>query len=104
MFEKIRGNEFLTRKINELAENLLNEGDVDSLKEMARRKTGSWRNFVAMYKQGGHPDALRRHDGGPLGKIEVECEDLKPQEIMEGLGGKYIKAPVHGTVRSWPEA
>ncbi len=80
MFEKF-GEMSSYEEINELAENLLNEGDMDSLKEMAE-ENGILEEFVAMYKQGDIP-ALCDAMTAAVGKIEVEYEDLKPQEIME---------------------
>ena len=88
MFEKF-GEMSSYEEINELAENLLNEGDMDSLKEMAE-ENGILEEFVAMYKQGDIP-ALCDAMTAAVGKIEVECEDLKPQEIMEDWV-EYIKA------------
>lgn len=68
-------------EINELAENLFNEGDTDSLKAMAK-ENGIQEDFVEMYLQGSIPvlcDALT----AALGKIDMEAAELKPKEIME---------------------
>lgn len=80
MFEKFgEFNSF--GEINELAENLFNEGDVESLKVMAK-ENGIQRDFVEMYLQGNIPflcDPLT----AAMGKIDVEAAQLKPKEIME---------------------
>lgn len=68
-------------EINELAENLFNEGDIESLKAMAK-ENGIQNEFVQMYLQGDIPvlcDPLT----AAMGKIDVEVAELKPQEIME---------------------
>lgn len=68
-------------EINELAENLFNEGDIESLKAMAK-ENGIQNEFVQMYLQGDIPvlcDPLT----AAMGKIDVEVAELKPKEIME---------------------
>ena len=80
MFEKF-GEMNSYKEINELAENLFNEGDVESLKTMAR-ENGIQNEFVEMYLQGDIPvlcDSLT----AAMGKIDVEVAELKPKEIME---------------------
>lgn len=80
MYEKF-GELNSCEEINELAENLFNEGDADSLKDMAK-ENGIPTEFVEMYLQGDIPllcDPLT----AALGKIEVEVEDLEPKEIMQ---------------------
>lgn len=80
MFDKF-GEMNSYKEINELAENLFNEGDQESLKEMAK-ENGIMQEFVEMYLQGDIPvlcDPLT----AALGKIDVEAEELKPKEIME---------------------
>ncbi len=69
------------KDINELAENLFNEGDLDSLKAMAA-ENGIPKEFVEMYLDGQTPE-LCDAETAALGKIDVECRDLKPKEIME---------------------
>lgn len=80
MFEKF--GEFDSHKeINELAENLFNEGDFKSIKDVAK-ENGIDAEIVEMYIKGEVPelcDALT----AALGKIEVESAELKPKEIME---------------------
>ena len=79
MFEKF-GEMDSFREINELAENLFNEGDVGSLKAMAE-ENGIDKDIVDLYLQGEVPvlcDPLT----AALGKIEIECKELKPKEIM----------------------
>lgn len=80
MFEKF-GEFDSFEEINELAENLFNEEDIESLKAMAR-ENGIQNDFVEMYIQGDIPvlcDPLT----AAMGKIDVEEADLKPKEIME---------------------
>ena len=80
MFEKF-GELNSFGEINELAENLFNEGDVESLKAMAK-ENGIQNEFVKMYLQGDIPvlcDPLT----AAMGKIDVEVAELKPKEIME---------------------
>lgn len=80
MFEKF--GEFDSHKeINELAENLFNEGDLKSIKDVAK-ENGIDAEIVEMYIKGEVPelcDALT----AALGKIEVESAELKPKEIMQ---------------------
>lgn len=80
MFEKF-GEFDSFKEINELAENLFNEGDIDSLKAMAK-ENGIQEELVEMYLQGDLPmlcDAVT----AAIGKIEIEAAELKPKEIME---------------------
>lgn len=80
MFDKF-GELNSCEEINELAENLFNEGDIDSLKVKAK-ENGIQEDFVEMYLQGDIPvlcDALT----AALGKIDIEAAELKPKEIME---------------------
>lgn len=80
MFDKF-GEMNSYKEINELADNLFNEGDQESLKGMAK-ENGIMQEFVEMYLQGDIPvlcDPLT----AALGKIDVEAEELKPKEIME---------------------
>lgn len=80
MFDKF-GEMNSYKEINEMADNLFNEGDQESLKEMAK-ENGIMQEFVEMYLQGDIPvlcDPLT----AALGKIDVEAEELKPKEIME---------------------
>ena len=72
MFEKF-GELNSFGEINELAENLFNEGDTESLKAMAKED---------MYLQGEIP-VLCDQLTAALGKIDVEVAELKPKEIME---------------------
>ena len=69
------------KDINELAENLFNEGDIDSLKAMAA-ENGIPKDIVDLYLDGQTPE-LCDAETAALGKIDVECRDLKPKEIME---------------------
>lgn len=69
------------KEINELAENLLNEGDTKSLEAMAE-ENGIQEEFVEMYLQGDIPELCDPLTAA-LGKLEVEAAELKPEEIME---------------------
>lgn len=80
MFDKF-GEMDTFGEINELAENLFNEGDTASIKTMAK-ENGIDKEYVEMYLSGDIPvlcDAMT----AALGKIDVEVEDLKPKEIMK---------------------
>lgn len=80
MFDKF-GEMDTFGEINELAENLFNEGDTASIKTMAK-ENGTDKEYVEMYLSGDIPvlcDAMT----AALGKIDVEVADLKPKEIME---------------------
>lgn len=80
MFDKF-GELNSCEEINELAENLFNEGDIDSLKVMAK-ENGIQEDFVEMYLQGDIP-VLCDELTAALGKIDIEAAELKPKEIME---------------------
>lgn len=80
MFDKF-GEMSSYKEINALAENLFNEGDTESLRELAK-ENGILEEYIEMYLAGDTPelcDALT----AALGKIAVESEELKPKEIME---------------------
>lgn len=73
MFERF-GEMSSCREINELAENLLNEGDIQSLKVMAQ-ENGIPEDYVEMYQSGDIPylcDAVT----ASMGKLDVECGPL----------------------------
>ena len=79
MFEKF-GELNSCYEINELAEYLFNEGDLESLKAMAE-ENGIPEEMVQMYLEGELPvlcDPLT----AALGKLDVEEAELKPQQIM----------------------
>lgn len=88
MFEKF-GEMNSYKEINELADNLFNEQDIDSFKEMAA-ENGIEECVVALYLSGDLPE-LCDAESAALGKIEVECKELKPKEIMQDWV-EYIKA------------
>ena len=76
------------KEINELAENLANEGDIESLREMAK-ENGIPEDFVDLYLEGEIPklcDALI----AAVGKLEVEAADLKLKGLMKDWV-EYIK-------------
>ena len=75
-------------EINELAENLMNEGDIESLREMAK-ENGIPEDFVELYLEGEIPnlcDVLT----AVVGKLEVEAADLKLTGLMQDWV-EYIK-------------
>lgn len=88
MFDKF-GEMDSYKEINELADNLFNEQDIDSFKEMAA-ENGIEECVVALYLCGDLPE-LCDAESAALGKIEVECQELKPKEIMQDWV-EYIKA------------
>lgn len=88
MFEKF-GEMDSYKEINELADNLFNEQDIDSFKEMAA-ENGIEECVVALYLSGDLPE-LCDAESAALGKIEAECKELKPKEIMQDWV-EYIKA------------
>lgn len=80
MFDKF-GEMNSAAEINELVDNLFNEGDTASIKTMAK-ENGIDKEYVEMYLSGDIPvlcDAMT----AALGKIDIEVADLKPKEIME---------------------
>lgn len=88
MFERF-GEMNSFQEINELAENLFNEGDIGSLKAMAA-ENGIPAGFVEMFCSGDLP-ALCDATTAALGKIEVEAAEVKPKEIMEDWT-EYLKS------------
>lgn len=80
MFEKF-GEMDSYREINELAENLFNEGDVGSLRDMAE-ENGIPADYVEMYIRGEIPEICDATTAA-IGKIDIETAELKPKEIME---------------------
>lgn len=92
MFEKF-GEMSSYKELNELAENLFNEGDVESLREMAK-ENGIGSEYVELYLQGEIPELCDLLTAA-LGKIEIEVEELKPKEIMEDWV-EYIKGQCLG--------
>lgn len=76
-------------EMNELAENLLNEGDLESIRILAK-ENGIPEDFVELYLEGAIP-ILCDPITAALGKIDVECEELQPKEIMADWV-EYIKA------------
>ena len=68
-------------EINELAENLFNEGDFESLREMAK-ENGISEDAVELYLEGEIPELCDAMEAA-IGKIEMEEKELKPKEIMQ---------------------
>ena len=79
MFEKF-GEFNSADEINELAQNLLKEGDKESIYALAK-ENGILKDYADMMVDGTFPmlcDATMAANG----KIDVEAEDLKPKGIM----------------------
>ena len=79
MFDKF-GEMSSYAEINELAANLLQEGDLDSLKELAK-ENGIPDDYVEMYLEEAIP-SLCDSTSAAIGKIDMECAELKPKELM----------------------
>ena len=81
------------KEINELADNLFNEGDIESLKVMAK-ENGISEDYVELYLTGEIP-ALCDPLTAAMGKVDVEAAELKPQETMadwvEYLRGQIVE-------------
>ena len=75
--------------LNELAGNLLKEGDKDSIKALAK-ENGIPEEFAKMFISGDIP-VLCDVQTAAVGKIDVEAKELKPQDIMADWVD-YIKA------------
>lgn len=75
--------------LNELAGNLLKEGDKDSIKALAK-ENGIPEEFAKMFISGDIP-VLCDVQTAAVGKIDVEAKELKPQDIMVDWV-EYIKA------------
>ncbi len=80
MFEKF-GEMDSAEEINELAENLFNEGDMDSIRALAE-ENGIEADMAELYLEGETPELCDAMTAG-LGKIEIEENELKPKEIMK---------------------
>ena len=76
-------------EINELAGNLLKEGDKASIKALAK-ENGIPEEFAKMFISGDIP-VLCDVQTAAVGKIDVEAKELKPQDIMADWT-EYIKA------------
>lgn len=87
MFEKF-GEMSSYKEINDLAENLSNEGDLESLRAMAE-ENGIPGDYVELYINGDIP-YLCDIPTAAIGKLDIECRALKPKEIMADWV-EYIK-------------
>lgn len=68
------------KEINELAQNLFNEGDMDSIRALAR-ENGVDGGIAEMYIDGTLQE-LADVEEAAIGKLEIEEKDLKPRDIM----------------------
>ena len=87
MFEKF-GEFNSAEELNELAENLLNEGDRASLEELAK-ENGLDAEYVELYVQGEIPE-LCDVLSAAYGKLDVESKELKIKDLMQDWV-EYIK-------------
>lgn len=76
------------KEINDLAVNLLKEGDKKSIKALAE-ENGIPKEFAEMFIQGDIEDLCDAYTAA-YGKIDAECKDLKPVGIMVDWA-EYIK-------------
>lgn len=88
LFEKF-GEMDSSKDINELAENLFNEGDTASLKIMAA-ENGIPEDFVELYLKGDIP-CLCDAETAAIGKLDVESKALKLKGLMVDWV-EYIKS------------
>lgn len=88
MFERF-GELESAKEINELAVNLFNEGDMESLRVMAA-ENGIPEVFVELFCDGEIRELCDPMTAA-LGKIEVESAELQPKEIMEDWV-EYLKS------------
>lgn len=93
MFEKF-GEFDSHEEINELAINLSNEGDTDSIYALAQ-ENGIPREIAEMFIAGDAPEICDAMTAA-IGKIDVECAALKPEEIMADWV-EYIKSCCFGS-------
>lgn len=88
MFERF-GEMESAKEINELAVNLFNEGDMESLRAMAE-ENGIPEVFVGLFCEGEIPELCDPMTAA-LGKIEVESAEMQPKEIMKDWV-EYLKS------------
>lgn len=88
MFEKF-GNLGSAEEINEIAQNLLEEGDKGSIKALAK-ENGLEEEIADLFIDGTIPN-LCDPVAAAIGKIDMEAAELKPAEIMRDWV-EYVKA------------
>lgn len=76
-------------EINELARNLLKEGDTESIKALAK-ENGIPEDYADMFITGDIPDICDAQTAA-VGKIDAEAAELEPKDIMVDWVD-YIKA------------
>lgn len=79
MFDKF--GEMTAEEINSLAENLFNEGDIESIRDLTK-ENGIPGEFAELYLEGEIPELCDLLTAA-IGKIDLEVKELKPKEIME---------------------
>jgi hypothetical protein len=80
MFEKF-GEMNSMEEINELAANLLKEGDTDSIRIMAK-ENGIPADYADMFIEGAFPYMVDSPFTAASGKLDVEAEDLKATGLI----------------------
>lgn len=88
MFDKF-GELGSYEEINMAAEGFFNEGDMESLRELAK-ENGIDEYYAELYIAGEIDVLCDSALTAAIGKIEVECQELKPEEIMSDWV-EYIK-------------
>lgn len=88
MFDKF-GEFNSAAEINELAVNMRTESDTDSVLALAK-ENGIEEEMATIFNDGGI-DIICDKMSAAIGKIDVECADLKPKEIVVDWI-EYIKA------------
>lgn len=68
------------KEINELAENLFNEGDMESIRILAK-ENGIPEEYVELYMEGEIP-YLCDAEAAAIGKLDIERKDLKLKGLM----------------------
>ena len=79
MFDKF-GEFDSAQEMCELANNLFNEGDLDSIRALGK-ENGLDEAMIQMYLEGYEPVFVEPEEAA-VGKIEVEAMELKPKDIM----------------------
>lgn len=79
MFDKF-GEMDSCKEINELAENLFNEGDMESIRILAK-ENGIPEEYVELYMEGEIP-YLCDVEAAAIGKLDIERKDLKLKGLM----------------------
>lgn len=79
MFDRF-GEMSSAAEINELADNLLNEGDIESIRILAA-ENGIDAEYVTLFLEG-DIEGLCDIQTAALGKIDIEAKDMKVEDLM----------------------